>query len=592
MANLITGIMPRISSGIESPEELEKRYSHFFRSLTIILLGLVLIPMILISLLSYKEYKRLLAEEEVNQLLLNVEQADNTLELFVVKLRSIINFAGHDDRYLELQQPGELERLFSRLRKAYPDFTDIEVIGPNGKTVASLGEYANGDHNYTGQQWYEEALRKGEYISDVFTGFRGLPHFVVAISRNMPDGSGQWVLRVNIDSNTLERYVAAIGTTSLDDIFLIGEKTILQTQPKKYGKRGEQCIFTEGKELSPQMRKEVERTEQALGTKVQIDIQKAGGKELLRATRQIDGTPWTLVMLKEFYNQSERWLSFRNRLFFYFVGCAVVATLVILNISKALTEYIRINNSKRMQFLREAENNEKLASIGRLAAGVAHEINNPLAIISQKAGLMEDYMEIIGDFEYKNEFAQALDGIDTSIGRCRAITHRLLGFARHTDVKVELLDINNLLEDVSAFVIREASYNQIKINFDLAGELTPIFSDRGQLQQVFLNIFNNAIDAIGQGGKIEVTTSQFDSEHVQVEVSDNGCGMSSETMQRIFEPFYTTKPTGKGTGLGMSISYGIIKKLGGEIKVESAEGQGTLFTFILPVVHSQETEAQ
>lgn len=586
----ISRIMPRFSGEIASKEELERRYSSFSRTLTVILLALVLIPMLVLSLLSYNQYKRLLEEREIEQLLLSVEQAENTVRLFVVKLRSIINFAGYEDRFLELLEPVALEKLFTRLQKTHPDFTDIEVIGPKGHTVAYKGPWAIKDQEYTSQEWYTQVVQQGVYISNIFSGFRGVPHFVVAVSRQMPDGEGRWVMRMNIDGKALQRYVDTVGTTSVDDVFLVDRRMILQTNPKKYGKRGTRAVFSEGGALSERMKTVLASRQKEFG-RVAFDIQSSrDGVQVLRVACPVDGTPWQLVMVKERYLYGAKWISFRTRLFTIFFSCGLAAIIIIFQLSRAITNHIREGDRKRQQFLREAENSNKLASIGRLAAGVAHEINNPLAIINQKAGLVEDYMEMTGDFDYKKEMAAALTGIDQSVERCRKITHRLLGFARHTDVHAEEIDINQLLTEVSAFVAREASYSQVQIVFSLAKEPLPIVSDRGQLQQVFLNIINNAIDAIGTNGEIRITTRQQDAGHVLVEIADNGSGMSEETRQRLFEPFYTTKATGKGTGLGLSIVYGIIEKLGGNIKVASELGEGTVFTFVLPIEHQQDGE--
>ncbi len=588
---LVSLIMPRFPKEIESVEELEKRYTLFSRTLTVILVALVLIPLIVISLLSYIQYKRLLEEDEIEQLLLNVEQAGNTVELFVVKLRSIINFAAHEDRFVELLEPRQLEKLFTRLQKSYPDFTDIEVINSDGKTVAYKGFWQIKDHDYTKQDWYRQVMQRGVYISNIFSGFRGVPHFVVAVSRPMSGGRGRWVMRMNIDAKALQRYVDTIGTISVDDIFLVDDGMVLQTKPKKYGERGKRCIFSEKGGMTARMKSVVERYREKQGRDVFLDIQRtSSGVAVLRVARSVLETPWQLVMVKESYIYGKKWSSFRARLTVIFFFCGISAIVVIFQLSKMITNHIRESDRKRQQFLQEAENSNKLASVGRLAAGVAHEINNPLAIINQKAGLVEDYMEMTGDFEYKTEMTAALTGIDQSVERCRKITHRLLGFARHTDVHAEEININDLLKEVSAFVEKEASYNQVKIHFNLADNVQKIVSDRGQLQQVFLNILNNAIDAIGIDGEIKIETRNRDEKYVQVTIVDTGSGMSEETLQRLFEPFYTTKATGKGTGLGLSIVYGIIKKLGGRIKVSSKLGEGTVFTFLLPTEHQQENK--
>ena len=232
--------------------------------------------------------------------------------------------------------------------------------------------------------------------------------------------------------------------------------------------------------------------------------------------------------------------------------------------------------------MQEAEHKDKLASIGRLAAGVAHEINNPLAIINQKTGLIEDLLEISEDFEQKSTLLRNLKSIDTSVERCKAITHRLLGFARRADVLFENLSVNDTIREVLQFLENSMIYSRIKLDLQLREQLPEIYSDRVQLQQIFLNIINNAIDAIGREGTITIISNLIAGE-IRIVIQDDGVGIAEETLPHIFEPFFTTKETGKGTGLGLSITYGLIKKLGGDITVRSNVGKGTAFTITLPL---------
>jgi len=214
---------------------------------------------------------------------------------------------------------------------------------------------------------------------------------------------------------------------------------------------------------------------------------------------------------------------------------------------------------------------------------VAHEINNPLAIIDQKAGLVTDLMETSEEFEHKDKLLHSVDGILGAVQRCKVITHRLLGFARRMDVAFEHIDISDLIKEVLGFLESEALYNRIRIEKSFAEKLPVVFSDRGQLQQIFLNIINNAIDAVGKDGLIVLSAELHNQEMVEVKIKDSGHGMSHETVKRIFDPFFTTKEAGKGTGLGLSITYGLVKKLGGEILVESKIDKGTIFSVRLPI---------
>jgi two-component system, NtrC family, sensor kinase len=149
------------------------------------------------------------------------------------------------------------------------------------------------------------------------------------------------------------------------------------------------------------------------------------------------------------------------------------------------------------------------------------------------------------------------------------------------EVQIEVLDLNEVIQETTAFLEKEALYRKVQMKLQLEPTLPRIASDRGQLQQVFLNILNNALAAVADGGQVTVTTRQMDEETNVVTIQDNGCGMSEATLQHIFEPFFTTKK-GAGTGLGLPITYGIVKKLGGDIEVQSQEGVGTTFTITLP----------
>lgn len=226
---------------------------------------------------------------------------------------------------------------------------------------------------------------------------------------------------------------------------------------------------------------------------------------------------------------------------------------------------------------------EKLASLGRIAAGVAHEINNPLAIINEKAGLMEDLLAMSDDFEQKQRITAQIEGITGSVNRCRTITHRLLGFARRMDITIEPLNLNEAIQETIEFLKSDILAKSVRLDLNFAEDLPEIRSDRIQLEQVFLNLIKNAVDAFAAGGEIAITTSRKDEASVQVFISDNGSGIPKDKLNHIFEPFFTTKERGKGTGLGLFVSHAILRKLGCRIQVQSEVGKGTTFTLDIPI---------
>jgi two-component system, NtrC family, sensor kinase len=185
-----------------------------------------------------------------------------------------------------------------------------------------------------------------------------------------------------------------------------------------------------------------------------------------------------------------------------------------------------------------------------------------------------------------------MNQIDVQIQRCKRITHNLLRFSRRTESIIDTVDINAFISEVIDLMEREARSSGITFFERLSPDVPPILSDLSQLQQVFLNLITNAIDAHEdkQYGSVAISSTYLESEKtVEIVVSDTGCGMSKETLARVFDPFFTTKPMGRGTGLGLSICYSIIKGLGGQIEVKSVPGQGTDFTIRLPLRKSDST---
>jgi len=242
---------------------------------------------------------------------------------------------------------------------------------------------------------------------------------------------------------------------------------------------------------------------------------------------------------------------------------------------------------------------QKMASIGKLAAGVAHDINTPLGIILGYAQLLLEDVPEGGDTH------NDLQTIEKQCKICRKIVSDLLRFSRHTESTVALLDVNQSIEEVVSVVEHTFKLERVEIERDYYSNLPSVKGDKEKLKQVFVNLLNNAYDAIGTDGTISITTS-FDNKNdeIMISVSDTGMGIPPEKIDRIFDPFYTTKPVDKGTGLGLSVTFGIIDEHGGSIEVESPpsaarghegeDAKSTVFIIRLPVLRDtnakQETE--
>lgn len=248
--------------------------------------------------------------------------------------------------------------------------------------------------------------------------------------------------------------------------------------------------------------------------------------------------------------------------------------------------------AERTRQLAEAQakliQSSKLAAVGELAAGIAHELNNPLAGIYAFLQVFAQTIRSRGLRELSVEeaegFQENLVHVEREIRRCKSIIGSLLTFARVSDKHFALVDLNKVVRDTLAFMQSNLSTSGVVVETHFTQDIAPIWGDSNELQQVFLNIVVNARKAMPEGGKLVVATRADDENHsVLVSISDEGDGIEPEILDKIFDPFFTTSKVGKGTGLGLSISYGIIRDHKGEILVASTPGKGSTFTVVLPV---------
>lgn len=540
----------------------QRNYNQFRLLLFLVMIAIAMGPVIMTAALGYYNYKDLLQKEERGQLEARLTGSSQAIAALIDSLKSVVVFVARKNRYLELTSGNNLEELFARIKRQYEYFADLGVINQSGIQQTYVGPYDLEGTDYSQEEWFREVMEKGVYISRVYTGYRNVPHFAIAVANHDPTTKKTWVLRATIDAVTLQNFVNTIKTNASDDLFLVDDAGYLQTSSELYGQNLTQLVT----DIKPGLQQGLSKE----------------GEDIFYAMDKINNTPWSVILVEKRYIHHQDWMTFRSRLLIIVISCLVLNLLIVYGLVTMLTNLIRKADEMQMTMLQEAEHTDKLASIGRLAAGVGHEINNPLAIINQKTGLAEDLILISPDFEHKKAIEGCLKVIDQSVDRCKAITHRLLGFARRADVHNEVLQVNNVIKEVMLFLENSMMHNRISLELQLQDDLPVITSDHLQLQQVFLNITNNAIDAIGKNGQVTIMTHMVAGE-VRVVIQDNGCGIESDILPHIFEPFFTTKETGKGTGLGLSITYGLVKKLGGDITVRSHVGQGTAFTITLPL---------
>jgi len=249
---------------------------------------------------------------------------------------------------------------------------------------------------------------------------------------------------------------------------------------------------------------------------------------------------------------------------------------------RTLEEKVRLRTEEVTAMQLRVAQSERLASLGMLAAGVAHEVNNPLGgILALTALTLEDLPA--DDPNRRN-----LEVVVQQTERCRDIVKGLLDFSRQSDVSMEELQINEVLDQTLELVTQQSAFFNVRVERAWADHLPPITGDRSQLQQVFLNILVNAVQAMGERGVITIRTAVRGGE-VEVTITDTGCGIPRDVIDRIFDPFFTTREGGRGTGLGLAIAYGIVTRHRGHIGVQSTPGAGTVFTIRLPAAEASAT---
>jgi signal transduction histidine kinase len=236
------------------------------------------------------------------------------------------------------------------------------------------------------------------------------------------------------------------------------------------------------------------------------------------------------------------------------------------------------------QMLSQIAQAEKMASLGQLAAGVAHEINNPLTGVLLYASLVSEAID------QDNPLKEDVNCIIEDAQRCKDIVKGLLTYSRQTSPTKETLELNDLVTQSLGFIRDQKLFMQVHVVRDLSDEMMPIYGDRNQLSQVIINLVMNAIDAMERVGTLTLRTYRSPKEAmVCLEISDTGCGISKENLPKIFDPFFTTKEPGKGTGLGLSTVYGIVESNGGMVRVKETSENGTTFIVELPI-HAESSQ--
>jgi signal transduction histidine kinase len=563
-------------------------YRRLWKETALISVVIVFLPLVLLTAYEYKVTKATFESEALARSTRFVAKTRRTESFLLSKKRFALEFIIHDNTYEQLLQPERLTALLENLNRGLGLFADLGVIDATGVQRAYSGPFHLENANYSGQPWFKEIQNRGIFISDVFMGLRNLPHIVIAVKKTLPDESF-YVLRTSVSIERFTEILSNEQTGEVGDAFLINHQGVLQTPSRYFGDIltlapldvPEFSDHTEGYQLTD------------IGNRM-ASISREGGAKPLPAEAAngtlvvsyayVENSPFILMLVSPKDELMLQWRQTRMKIL-VFLSCAVGMILVVLlGVVTYLVNAIYAADQKRVMMLHEIEYSEKMASIGRLAAGIAHEINNPLAIINEKAGLIQDLFFIKEQYKQDTKLLGLIASIVSSVERCSVITRRLLSFARQSDANVTRINLRKIITEVLSFLGKEPEYRSITINIDIEDGLDDIVSDKGKLQQVLLNIIKNAFAAVEDGGHLAIAARKAkDGQGVELRIRDDGCGIPPEDLAKIFEPFFTTKGGRGGTGLGLSITYSLISEMGGTVRVTSEKDKGTCFIITLPL---------
>ncbi len=532
---------------------------------------LIIAPLIITGVVNLHQFRTAYKNKVADELSVMIERHSVNVDSFLSDRLSDTRVIAREHPIERLREPEFLRRVLNLMREEYDGaFVDLGLVDSEGVQVAYAGPFNLQMADYFDTAWFQDVSENESIISDVFSGLRGSPHFIVATRRSVGDTS--FVVKATIDFEAFNALVGNLRIGSTGFAFIINRKGEFQTSPH----------FEVALHQPPYS--------DLLDGRIRSDrISVLAGEDVLGRRAIFTIAPlkqgdWFLCYQQETSDAFAELRQVQNFAITVSIVVSLVAVFLSFLISRNLAQRLALAHHERTVMTHQVIEAGRLASIGELAAGIAHEINNPVAIMVQEAGWIDD---LLGEGdpctgENLEEITRAVSQIRTQGDRCKEITYKLLSFARKTDPTVKEVHLNEVVDEVIGLTSQKTRYANVHIETNMSADIPVIYASASEIQQVLLNLVNNAIDAIGQpGGTVTVSTRSAGDE-VVLEVQDTGKGIPEANLERIFDPFFTTKPVGQGTGLGLSICYGIIEKLGGRITVESEIEKGTTFTVFFP----------
>lgn len=566
-----TAATEHIYNPADSQANIERIRQHFKQLQTRLLLGLLLgflLPNALLSAYFHFQFTHTLKESAKLNLAAVAESQKNTIDLyFQERVANLYNLL-HSTTFSFAPSQEQMEATLNSLKHFNDGFVDVGLLDASGRQTGYAGPFsALRGLDYSQESWYQSLLAdsKNYLISDIYLGFRQVPHCTIAIKQFI-DGR-TYVVRASLDPDKLFLFLRGLSQGKEVESILINRQGLYQVVDPGRSQPAGRSEFRPPIH-APSGVEEIVRDDQ----------------KLLVAYAWLKATPWALLTIQPVAVAQAGMLQTRLILTSSLIAISLlISTLIYVTITRLVARAQRMAE-KGQQLQEMLAHASKLASIGELAAGVAHEINNPLAIIMATSGVIRDMLNPEFELDHSPEaIYKELSVIDTAANRAKGITRKLQDMGKSRVPAVVACDVNNLLTEVVGRLQKvEFRSKHLELRSQLAQGLPTIFAEPEPLRQVFNNILINAADAIDDKGTITLTTEAQDNA-VLVTIADTGKGIAQEHLQKIFNPFFTTKGGGRGTGLGLSIAASIVKYLGGTIKVNSIPGAGSSFAILLPI---------